>query len=75
MLDAYNNFPDAWKAHIIEKGLGNSLQDTIGPFKEYYGTIGSSKTKGKLLDKIRNAKDGEAKIEELAKILETAKNA
>ena len=75
VLYAHDNFKEAWATHIVDKGLGDTVQSTIDPFKEYYGQLGSTKAKGDVLNRIRDAEDGVKKIEEFAKILEAAKTA
>lgn len=75
ILYAHDNFTEAWTTHIVDKDLGDTVQSTIHPFKEYYGKLSSTIAKGSVLNKIRDAEDGAKKIEEFAKILEAAKDA
>ena len=75
LKEAHDKYAEAWKTHVKDKLGFESLESTMELFSGYYNDHGTTKAKGRLLDKIRNAKDGETKIAEFAEILEAAKNA
>ena len=66
---AFNTNEPTWASHIRDKGLGNTVQETIEPFKDLYDSLASTRAKGDLLNKVRDAEDNEMKIKEFALIL------
>ena len=74
ILEAYHHLEDEWKAKIADQGLGDTVQDTIIPFKTFYDTK-DSQAKRSLLNQVRDAEDHMNKIEAFATILKDGQNA
>ena len=74
ILEAYNEKENEWREQIADNGLGNTVQDTIVPFKAFYDSKNAN-GKRNLLDQVRSLDDNGDKVEAFATILEEARNA